>query len=235
MPLLGGSGGAGGMNNNSPEPDGAGGAGGGAILIAGSISITLTGRITANGGEPGSSLQRSPGGGSGGAVRLVSPLIRGSGEISVQGGRLGNPHIDGSYGRIRLEAFEHEFAGSFSPPNAAPSPRAPGILVSPAPSVVRVVSVAGSAVRGDPIGRVDQPDLSINESGEAQIGLEAENIPPGTTVRLKVFSADGSPQEVESDPLVGSFEFSTTSARVRLPPGLSRFSVMATWDPEVGN
>ena len=75
VPLVGGSGGAGGSNS--------GGAGGGALLVASSVSISVTGTITASGGNSiyvGGSAYA--GAGAGGGIRLVAPSITGTGTIT---------------------------------------------------------------------------------------------------------------------------------------------------------
>lgn len=84
LPLIGGSGGSGGTCISSRG----GGAGGGALLIAGSESITINGEIKANGGEAAGSIVCSGsfngGVGSGGAIRLLAPVISGTGTVSVR-------------------------------------------------------------------------------------------------------------------------------------------------------
>lgn len=77
-PLIGGSGGAANING-SDVVSGAGG--GGAIMIASSSRITLSGKISGRGGD-----NFSGGGGSGGAIRLVAPVVDGSGSLDVIGG-----------------------------------------------------------------------------------------------------------------------------------------------------
>ena len=108
-PLIGGSGGAAGAN-------GAGGGGGGAILVASSTKISLgsSGRINSLGGNgPGVGPSGGGGGGSGGAIRLVAPIVEGSGTLYVDGGRDGNfgdaYHYEGSFGRTRIDT-EDRFA-----------------------------------------------------------------------------------------------------------------------------
>lgn len=88
IPLVGGSGGGGGWAE-------AGGGGGGAVLVASSTRITLVGSIDARGG-------RAPNdnGGSGGAVRLVAPIVEGPGQIFVHG------NSSASEGRIRIDNFD---------------------------------------------------------------------------------------------------------------------------------
>lgn len=79
LPLVGGSGG-GGLDGN---PNGGGGGGGGAILIASDtiIRVQANGLIRANGGGAEHANQ-----GSGGAIRLVSPRVYGTGNLQVDGG-----------------------------------------------------------------------------------------------------------------------------------------------------
>jgi len=74
MPMLGGSGGGG--------TDVGGGGGGGAILVASDTRIHLetAAIISANGGDMLSSFDRS---GSGGAIRLIAPIVSGTGNLKV--------------------------------------------------------------------------------------------------------------------------------------------------------
>jgi hypothetical protein len=93
IPLVGGSGG-GGVDGRS---DGGGGGGGGAILIASNTKISFgpNGRIYADGGEGVFAFT----GGSGGAIRLVAPLVVGPGRLAVDGG------TNGGVGRIRIDSI----------------------------------------------------------------------------------------------------------------------------------
>jgi len=219
VPLLGGSGGGGGVNST-------GGAGGGALLIASSASITVNGTIMAN-GAPNSFGNGGGGGGSGGAIRLVAPTIGGTGMIHAEGNptSAGN---GGSAGRIRLEAFQRNFTGSTNPTGVVASPFALFLPTTPAPSV-RVVSVDGQSVPPNPTGSFTVPDVSINKSTAVTVDIAASNIPPGTVVKLHVFSENGADQIIDSLPLAGTLATSTATASVVLPPGFSRGFVRATW------
>jgi hypothetical protein len=105
-PLIGGSGGAGHTSG------GGGGGGGGAIVIASSTSITLNANsnpfgnenIYARGGN-GETGGTGSGGGSGGAVRLVAPIVNGTGKISVAGGNAFNSSLGGA-GSIRIDTLD---------------------------------------------------------------------------------------------------------------------------------
>ena len=89
IPLVGGSGGGGG--------DGAdgifGGGGGGAVLIASNTKINVTGTIRAD------ATAGTPGVGSGGAIRLVSPRVYGTGLLSAS-----STNSWGGAGRLRVDS-----------------------------------------------------------------------------------------------------------------------------------
>jgi hypothetical protein len=101
VPLTGGSGGGGQKEATTFGPGG--GAGGGAILIASSTLINILGGeiVAAGGASP-----QGGGAGSGGAIRLVAPLIQGDGTLDVREGSF-EGGVPGTHGRIRLEAFQH--------------------------------------------------------------------------------------------------------------------------------
>lgn len=122
-PLFAGSGGGGAghyRNVGVEHSGGGGGGGGGAILIEASGTVTITGRIEANGGQggrggtPGSSGGAGGGGGgggSGGAIKIRSrqmvldgaTLETRGGQGGITGGLGASPGSGGSDGRIRLE------------------------------------------------------------------------------------------------------------------------------------
>ena len=220
LPLLGGSGGGGQWGTVSGA---GGGGGGGALLLASSESITVNGEIRANGGGGGGTT-----GGSGGSIRLVAPRYEGTGLLSAEGGVVVTRDRWGSAGRIRVEAFD--FPDTLrSEPTARTS--VPGRLFPDAPPSVRVVNIAGADLPANPIGDPLQPDVEIDESGEVEILIESQNIPVGARVQLNIQSDNGPPTLIEAE-VEGTFEAGTGTARLRLPPGLSRFSVLATWNPE---
>ncbi|MGE3538243.1 MAG: hypothetical protein AB7N91_12535, partial [Candidatus Tectimicrobiota bacterium] len=121
LPLIGGSGGAGGGVNGNAYGSG-GGAGGGAILIASTDSIRVNGIIRAVGGNGGGyNFFDGPGGGggSGGSIRLIAPVVSGSGTLAVNGG-IGTfsgsqPGGSGAPGRIRIEALQAALTGPVGP------------------------------------------------------------------------------------------------------------------------
>jgi len=245
VPLVGGSGG-GGANTAGPlssVPYGTGGgAGGGAVLIASSSSITVNGKVSANGGKDNfgtcspSSGGIESGSGSGGGIRLAAPTINGSGTLTaVRGTRSdgGNPDISnlGGNGVIRLEAFTDNFTGSFNgTPVSAGSPFSTFIPANGPPSV-KILSVNGVSVTQPPTGNLATPDVTINQTAPVSVTVQATNIPPGTVLTLRVFSDTDMDQTVQTTPLLGTLQASTATATVTFPSGFSLSYVKATWTP----
>lgn len=89
VPLVGGSGGGG----TEGQPGVGGSGGGGAILLASNTRIQIGGQVRSNGGCISTS-----GCGSGGAIRIVAPVVAGNGLLQVVGR---------SSGRIRVDTIDH--------------------------------------------------------------------------------------------------------------------------------
>ena len=100
IPMIGGSGGGGTIG----QPGRGGGGGGGAILIASStrIDVSGTGKILARGGGARDTDGYSFNPGSGGAIRLVSPEVAGTGEVNAKGGN----YDYAGHGRIRVDSIK---------------------------------------------------------------------------------------------------------------------------------
>jgi hypothetical protein len=108
VPLAGGSGGGGGAGPAGGGPGIGGSGGGGALLLASStrIDVGSSGGVNARGGTNGFP---HTGQGSGGAVRLVAPVVAGTGVIRVTGGNAGvtaNGGDAGGHGRIRVDTID---------------------------------------------------------------------------------------------------------------------------------
>jgi hypothetical protein len=82
-------------------------------MIASSTRVVVNGTINANGGHSGVATNQCAAGGSGGAIRLVSNAIVGSGNLTAIGGgdQCGNT---GGPGIIREESTSIFFTGSVS-------------------------------------------------------------------------------------------------------------------------
>ncbi|HDO22735.1 MAG TPA: hypothetical protein ENG86_07785 [Nitrospirae bacterium] len=208
VPLIGGSGG-GGMSGSTTTSGYGGGGGGGAILIASSTSITVTGSITANGGN-GYSIA---GGGSGGAIRLMANTISGNGTISAKGGSLSAAY-HGGQGFIRLEAYTNNRSAGTEPPYSYGQPGS--VFVANIPSL-SITSVAGVSVPASPTGSYAQPDMFLPGTtvNPVTVTLSAANIPVGTTVTVSVVPQYGAAADTTAA-LSGSDASSTASANVNL-------------------
>lgn len=137
IPLVGGSGGGG----TDGTPGYGGGGGGGAILIASDSSIQFgnsSAEIKAQGGNSLNSLYVN--GGSGGAIRLVAPLVSGNGALRVDGSNYG------SAGRIRIDTLDRSAMSlSFSPAGITSIGSLMTVFPTPAPRL-DLIEVAGSTI-----------------------------------------------------------------------------------------
>lgn len=204
------------------------------MLIASGDSISLGGMIDLSGGDgfddPGNGARG--GMGSGGAVRLLAPVLIGSGSISTSGGTNG-AGWSGGLGRVRIESFDYQYTGTITgdfrrvrlTPNVVFLPT----QLTPA---VRVLSIAGVPVPSSPTGSIIMPDVTINEAGQVAIEIEAGSIPIGTVVTLNIFSDSDGSQTVSSTPLAGADDSLTTAtAMATFSPGVSQFFIQAKWTP----
>jgi hypothetical protein len=230
VPLLGGSGGGGGSAYFGRSAGGGGG-GAGAILLASSTKITFTGTIRANGGMGGGGvLGANGGGGSGGAIRLLAPLLTGSGGTLQVEGAAGGPGGciqqlsftycagnggNGQSGRIRLEASTFGLTASMT---LAPSQGPLGLVAPPTPPSLRFTSVAGLPAPASPQGSYGSPDLALPAGfpNPAAITLEASQIPAGTVVTVRAAPLQGSVTSI-TGPLTGTDAASTASVSLTLP------------------
>ena len=220
VPLVGGSGGGGQFLTG--DLFGAGGSGGGgAILIASSTSITITGEIDANGGTMTSCVA---GTGSGGAIRLVSPLVSGYNGVL----RATYQSCSGNPGRIRVETGNYQCVCTLTSPYTITS--TPNLyLPSAGPSSLRVTNIGGVAVPGSPTGSFAVPDTVINSAAPVSVVVQASQVPVGTTVTLQFFSESLGTFTATTSPLSGTLASSSASASVTFPPGYTRGYASASW------
>ena len=244
-PLTGGSGGGGGAGISSPVPascgqpnyaGGSGGGGGGGILIAatGKITIGNNSIVDARGGQGGSTPNACGygGGGAGGNVRMVASLIEGTGQIVVIGGVRGNGTQTAAGGYVRFEASSNTYSGLITGAvggSFVSFPTAPLPLNQPQ---LHISSIEGNAAPAAPSGSLSNPDITFATALTAPVTLtvNANNVPLGTVVNIRVAPALGEPTTATSAPLGGSFASSTATALVTLPPGAGLISATATFN-----
>jgi hypothetical protein len=226
VPLVGGSGGGGSSY--------AGGAGGGALLIASSVSITITGTVTAKGGDtsntvPPDQVYSASGAGAGGGIRLVAPLVTGTGLISSVGGFVDGRCTARQNGIVRLEANQNTFSGSVGGTYYTATP---GGLFLPSPTgqpSIVVTSVGGISVNTSPTGAFTVPDVTVNSTSPLTAQIQAANVPTGTIPTLYILTENFPDQKIVSTPLAGTLATSSATATVTLPPGYSKGFITATW------
>ena len=194
LPLIGGSGGGGGDSALGSTSAGGGG-GGGAILIGASGTITLTGTISARGGNGGGG-NNPGGGGSGGAVRLVATAITGAnGTVDVRGGS-GNSGIGiasggGSVGRLRIEAYTNTAAINVN--GVSPSVAAPSAIALASGPMLTITSIGGVPAPAAPAASFSSPDVTLPAASTqpVTVTLSGKSIPPGTSVLVTISGQTG--------------------------------------------
>ena len=202
-------------------------------MIASSDSITLNGggTITANGGDGGACLSGDfpcAGGGSGGAIRLMAPKIQRNGNLSVAAGSSGIPAA--TNGRVRIEAFQHQYNFSVSGGPAITSSPFDTFISSTGQPTIRVVTVAGVPVNPSPSAIFEVPDVVFNSPDLVPVLIEAKNVPLTATVKLQVISEDG-PDQTFAVPALTPVDSETSRATisVKFPTGFSRGFLRATF------
>lgn len=218
QPLIGGSGGGGGASTET-QSGGSGGAGGGAILIASSRDIVVSGEVRASGGS-GSGGASAGGHGSGGAIFLKADRISGNGTLRATGAGL-----PGTEGRIRLEAYYRQLAGSTVPTSVNSLPVLDQSVTNNAR--LRIVSIDGVAVPLSPGGNALVPDVIFTNLNPVTIQVAANAIPNNTAVRLRVTTSSG--VVLATNTLIGT----ATTFSLPIPPGIG--SVQAFAEFTLGN
>jgi hypothetical protein len=135
--MVGGSGGGG----TTGTPGYGGGGGGGAILVASDVSIqfgSTSAEIKAQGGGSLNSLYVN--GGSGGAIRLVAPVVSGNGTLRVDG------FNQGAAGRVRIDTLDRSaMALNFSPTGITSIGSLMTVFPTPVPRL-DILDVAGMPI-----------------------------------------------------------------------------------------
>ncbi len=229
IPLVGGSGGGGGFNqNNNGVFEAAGGAGGGALMIASSTQIIINGTINANGGNPGSVIFQCSYGGSGGAIRLVSNALAGSGTLTAVGGRSGQCGNQAGPGIIREESTSTFFTGSVNGTVAESTPFKLLLPTAGSPSA-NVISINGTSITPNPN---TFPDITINTGSPVPVVIQTQNIPTNATLALTILDENNVADTVLQAPPLSNCTASnvcTTTVDVTFPFGGSFGLTKITW------
>jgi hypothetical protein len=238
-PLRGGSGGGGGAGINPVNSLGCGtallgyggaggGGGGGGLTMAATNEIFLgingNTQIDASGGGGGDNgntgCRPSGGGGEGGSVRLISKTLTGAGSIVLSGGTAVLAAAAAG-GKIRIEANSNTYTGAITGAGGGSFTQFPGAPIPSDLPTLRITSIAGVATPAAPTGSLTVPDVNFATApvNPASISLAATKIPIGTTVSVRVTATIGAAVTVTSTALTGTFDNSTATASVDIPPG----------------
>lgn len=232
VPLFGGSGGGGNADDASFALGSSGGGGGGAIVVASSTRITVSGSVTANGGNAAN----SSGAGSGGAIRLVAPQVDGAGSLLAVPGT--GSAFAGGAGRIRIEAFTLGFTGTATPTPSQSTAVGP---VTPASTpalanlpTLAIASVGGVNAPASPQGQFNGADVALaaGTANPVTVVVAATSTPVGSTTRVRVRLIRLSSNVITTTDIpaashTGSFANSTASIAVTFPVG--EVSVLQAW------
>jgi len=219
IPLIGGSGGIGGsVYENYSTKYWSGGGGGGAILIASTGKITLSGTLSANGGN--GYLTGDYVGANGGSIRLVGDTIDGSGTVSAYGGGRG-----GSNGRIRFETNTITFTGIAVGVTPVKPQATPAIWPAATAPGIRILSIGGQTVPADPTDTFTYYTADVQtaqdptQSAAVPVVIQATNVPLTWKVVVHAVSRiDGKIYEATATMQAGgTLASSTWSATLTLP------------------
>jgi hypothetical protein len=201
IPLIGGSGGGGATG----QPGSGGGGGGGAILISANTRVVVNGRIEARGGANINCFH----GGSGGAIRLVSFKVEGTGTIDV------SPGGSGGFGRIRVDTIDHGNL-NFTFLNSGVT-TVGGNLLSFPPTIptLATIEAAGNSVAqgGGPVTFT----LPFGSSPDRTVKIQARDFGRLVPIRITLTPDSGSPITVDSEIDNTSLNPATVEVPITIP------------------
>jgi len=205
VPLVGGSGGGG--FEGTPIGSGGGG-GGGAILIASNSRIDVSGTITAKAGGSGGNAYN---GGSGGAIRLVAPVVRGNGSLSV----LGNG--GGGDGRIRIDTLDRTgiaFSQVWAPVGVTSIGSMMMVFPTPLPQLA-IIEVAGTAI---PVGSGPVfVQLPFGSSPNREVKIQARDFNDTVPITVVLTPDNGKPISYRAEIDNRSSNPGTATVNVTIP------------------
>jgi len=174
VPLVGGSGAAGQIAGYG------GGGGGGAILIASSTRIDVTGTINASSGLSNYN------DGSGGAIRLLAPVVAGTGALNVSG-RFGGD------GRIRIDSLDRSGANFFY--NAGPATVSSGALMLVFPNPLPRLDIIEAAGMQIPVGATTPVivQLPFGSTTNRTVTVRAQDFNAAVPVAVALTPEQGTP------------------------------------------
>lgn len=211
-PLVGGSGGFG--QDGTPGYGGTGG--GGAVLMASNTRLTIGGSVTCRGGNQN---QVSGCLGSGGAIRLVAPMVTGTGTLDVSGGVFSGSgwFYTGGKGRIRIDCTDNQAYRSLDLVGVAS--RGSRMIVFPAViPALDIIEVAGNPI---PVG-TNAPalfELPVGAPTNQTVKIQARDFTGDVPIRVVVTPEHGSAGAFDATILQSSGNPPFASVPVIIPAG----------------
>jgi hypothetical protein len=217
IPLVGGSGGGGTQDGGNPGQAGqGGGGGGGAILLASSTKFDITGTIQCRGGRANCHNM-----GSGGAIRIVAPVLAGGGtaRIIVEGGNNlgGCPGAgDGGDGRVRIDTPSRTPAPYVVQPANVFTQGTFMVVFPPNLPTLRIVEAAGQAIAEDAQGPVNV-FLPFGSSPSRTVKVRATNFAGIVKVVVVLTPEHGDRQVYPAEIQMGSSTTADATVNIELP------------------
>ena len=207
-PLLGGSGCAG--TSGTPGGDGLGG--GGAILISSNTRLVVNGLVFSSGAT---SFYGSRAG-SGGAIRLVAPVVSGAGSLSVA-----TPFVNGGTtagrGRIRIDCTDNVSWRQLSLSSVASRGSRMVVFSATAPAL-DIIDVSGQAIPAGTNSSV-QIVLPNGTSTNQTVKVQARNLTNDVPIRVVVTPENGPSGLFDAMILQSSGNPPSTNVPVIIPTG----------------
>jgi len=222
IPLVGGSGGGGSDYRSGNK---SGGGGGGAILIASDVSITLNGKIFSLGGDTAfTNFSTESGTGSGGAIRLIAPIVEGAGELDVSVRGEGLSSTVGR-GRVRVDSltrtnpkFNLICTGSVFNGDTCSIGSLLQVLIPDIPTmqIIRVGQDYNNPVAGDNIYIFPAGSPATQE-----VEVQYSNFTADTNIRLQLTPESGVPVIVDDVLQKNTAESNTQIFNIDFPANIS--------------
>ncbi len=207
LPMIGGSGGGG----VEATTGWGGGGGGGGIVIASDTRVVFSGgaSIRSNGGQALNSVILNCG--SGGGVRIIAPVVSGSGNIDVRGNGGGTGNGDG---RIRIDTPDRsQLNVSFFPQEVASVGGLMVVFLDPMPRL-DIVEVAGRAIPADAPAQVLLP---TGGSATQPVRIRARDFGGVVPIRIVLTPDNGPSSSVNAEIDNGSANPAETTVNVTFP------------------
>lgn len=221
VPLIGGSGSAGTSWPGHASLGGAGG--GGAICLASGTKVSVLGSVLSNGGNNPLPFWRdlfAASTGSGGAIRVIVPLVDGTGTLSVAGGLTGEGerYELAGRGRIRVDSEERILYRYLI--YVGPATHGSQMFVFPdrIPKL-NVVEAAGRSISGGETGSV-RIDLPTGSPSTQRIKIEAKDFTNAVVTLDIVVTPENGPSTTYPAEIKTSDSPPQVSMDVAIPPGI---------------